>query len=294
MASWQAYLASWLIRRRFKPRIHATSDPAELRRLFTPPPFKIPPGVGIQPTSLGGVPSELVIAEVTSLGSTLLYLHGGGYFACSAETHRPIACAFARSGFRVLSPDYRLAPEHPFPAAVDDAVTAYRALLDATAPEKVYIAGDSAGGGLALAVLLSLRDTGLPLPKAAVLFSPWTDMAATGDSASVNDRRCAMFHRWGIVAAGQRYLNGADPKNPLASPLYANLRGLPPMLIHAGRNEVLLDDSVRLAARAREAGVNVTLKLWPVVHHCWQLMWPRLPEARQSLRESIAFLKSHA
>lgn len=292
MASWQAYLTSWMVKRRFKPRLHRTSDPSELRRLLAPPPLKTPSGLRITPATFNGVPAEWVEREGKNDNRVLLYLHGGGYLACSAVTHRAITCAFAQSGFRVCAPNYRLAPEHPFPAALDDAVSAYRALLDSMPSQYLFLAGDSAGGGLAVALLVSLRDARLRLPAAVVLFSPWTDLAATGASLKTNDRRCAMFHGWGIAAAGKRYLAGADPRNPLASPLYADLHRLPPLLIHAARNEVLLDDSVRLADRAREARVPVTLKIWPVVHHCWQMMYPRLPEARRSIREAAAFLHS--
>jgi acetyl esterase/lipase len=185
-----------------------------------------------------------------------------------------------------------LAPEDPFPAAVQDAVATYSGLLDRILASEISVAGDSAGGGLALALLLAARDAGLPLPSAAVLFSPWTDMAATGASLKTNDRRCAMFHGWGIAAAAKRYVGDADPKNPLASPLYADLHNLPPMLIHVGKNEVLFDDSVRLADRAAAALTPVVLKVWPVVHHCWQMMWPRLPEARRSIQEAVAFIES--
>ncbi len=293
MASWQAYFASWLIKRRLKPRLYRTSDVAGLRRLFTPPPFKTPHHIRITPATLNGVPGEFVVSQTGAANGTMLYLHGGGYAACSAETHRSITCAFAKAGYRVFAPNYRLAPEHPFPAAVEDAVAAYRGLPGSTA-EKICLGGDSAGGGLAVALLLALRDAGDTLPYAAVLFSPWTDLAATGGSLETNDRRCSVFHGSLIAAGGRRYLAVADPRNPLASPLYGDLRNLPPLLIHAGTNEVLLDDSVRLAERARQAGVPVSIKLWPVVHHCWQLMWPRLPEARQSINEAAAFLHNVA
>jgi acetyl esterase/lipase len=181
-----------------------------------------------------------------------------------------------------------MAPEHLFPAAVDDAVAVYRALRE-QAPGKIVVGGDSAGGGLALAMLISLRDSGVPLPAAAALFSPWTDLAATGDSLVTNDRSCALFHGANIGEGARFYLGDADPRNPLASPLYADLTGLPPMLIHAAKNETLLDDSTRLADRARAAGVRVEMKIWPVVPHVWQLV-PAMPEARQSLREAARFL----
>jgi acetyl esterase/lipase len=219
---------------------------------------------------------------------TLLYLHGGGYVACSIATHRPITAGFAQNGLRVFAPEYRMAPEHLFPAAVDDAVAVYRALRERV-PGKIVVAGDSAGGGLALAMLISLRDSGIELPAAAALFSPWTDLAGTGASLVTNDRRCAMFHGANIRKGAGFYLGDADPMNPLASPLYADLSHLPPLLIHVGKDETLLDDSTRLAERARGAGVRVEMKIWPVVPHVWQLI-PAMPEARQSLREAARFL----
>jgi acetyl esterase/lipase len=236
---------------------------------------------------MGGVAGEWV--EPDSASATLLYLHGGGYVACSAQMHRPITIAFAQRGLRVFAPDYRMAPEHLFPAAVEDAVAVYRALLERG--EKIVVGGDSAGGGLALALMLSLRDAGLPLPSAAVLFSPWTDLAATGESLIANDRRCAMFRGANIGPTARHYLGSADPRNPLASPLYADLKHLPPLLIQVGKDEVLLSDSTRLAERARAAGVAVDIKIWPVVPHLWQLV-PRMPEARKSLREASEFLLS--
>ena len=211
---------------------------------------------------------------------TLLYLHGGGYVACSPRTHRPITCALTQGGFRVLAPDYRLAPEHPFPAAFDDARAAYLQLLDQGIPASdITLAGDSAGGGLALALLISLRDSDTPLPSAAALFSPWTDLAATGPSLTENHHRCAIFYGDIIGPTARYYLGSADARNPLASPLYADHRALPPLLIHAGADEVLRDDSIRFAERARAAGVRVDLEIWPGVPHVWQLLPGLLPEA---------------
>jgi acetyl esterase/lipase len=225
----------------------------------------------------------------------LLYLHGGGYFGCSAESHRPITVFFALQGFRVFAPDYRLAPENRFPAAVDDAVAVYRGLLSAGyPPERIVIAGESAGGGLTLSLMLSLRSVGVPLPAAAALYSPWTDLAATGDSIRTNSERCAMFCGSDVAASARYYLGDADPRNPLASPLYADLAGLSPLLIHVGADEVLRDDSTRLAEGARAAGVSVDLKIWPVVPHAWQLVPHLIPEARQSLRETTTFLRARA
>jgi len=287
MASWQAHVTTWILKRRLKPKLARASDALTVRKLMRPEPIKVPPGVRITPQQLGGVAGEWV--EANSPRATLLYLHGGGYVACSAETHRPITTAFAQNGLRVFAPDYRMAPEHLFPAAVDDAVAVYRALLEQGT--RIVVGGDSAGGGLALALMISLRDAGIPLPAAAALFSPWTDLAATGESLKTNDRHCSMFHGEKIGPGASYYLGSADARNPLASPLYADLSKLPPMLIHVGKDETLLDDSTRLAERARAAGVRVELKIWPVVPHVWQLV-PTMPEARQSLREASESLLS--
>jgi acetyl esterase/lipase len=198
---------------------------------------------------------------------------------------------FAKAGFRVFAPEYRLAPEHQFPAAVEDAEAAYLALLDAGfGAENIVIAGDSAGGGLTLALLMRLRDRKHRLPAAAALFSPWTDLAATGDSVRQNARREAMFWAPGISAAASFYLGARDPRTPLASPLYGDMRGLPPLFIDVGARETLRDDSTRLAARAQEAGVAVTWRVWPVVPHVWQLAHHFVPEGRESLRNAAEFL----
>jgi monoterpene epsilon-lactone hydrolase len=290
--SLQARFAVWIVKWRVKRRLKGVRDYRIARKILRPDPYKVPTAVQISPAHLGGVPGERI--EGPSPGeNVLLYLHGGGYFACSAETHRPITVFYALQGFHVFAPDYRLAPESRFPAAVEDAVAFYRALLSAGyAPQNIVVAGESAGGGLALSLMLALRAAGVPLPAAAALFSPWTDLAATGNSVRTNNDRCAMFEGAGIAFSARYYLGDTDPRNPLASPLYADLSGLPPLLIHVGADEVLLDDSTRLAERARAAGVRVDLKIWPVVPHAWQLVPHLVPEARQSLKESAAFFRA--
>jgi epsilon-lactone hydrolase len=291
MASWQAHLAVWIVKRRVKRKLRGSTDYRLARKVFVPDPYTVPADVKIAAAEAGGVAGEWVTGPADS-GAVLLYLHGGAYFACSAETHRPITASYARAGFRVFAPNYRLAPEHPFPAAVEDAVAVYRGLLsEGYSPAQIVVGGDSAGGGLALSLMLALRAAGVGLPAGAALFSPWTDLAATGDSIRTNTGRCAMFHGADIGPNARHYLGEADARNPLASPLYADLRGLPPLLIHVGGDEVLLDDSTRLAERAGAAGVRVELKIWPVVPHAWQLVPHRMPEARESLREAAAFLR---
>jgi acetyl esterase/lipase len=290
MASWQAHLAVWVIKWRVKRKLRGVRDYRVARKILNPDPYKVPADVHISPGQVGGVPGEWAQGTGTS-NAVLLYLHGGGYFGCSAQTHRPITVSFARQGFRVFAPNYRLAPENQFPAAVEDAVAVYRGLLsEGYSPGRIVVSGESAGGGLALSLLLKLREEGNPLPAGAALFSPWTDLAATGESIHTNADRCAMFHGPDIGLSARYYLGEMDPRNPLASPLYADLSGLPPLLIHVGEDEVLRDDSTRLAERARAAGVRVELKVWSVVPHAWQLAPHRIPEAHQSLRESAEFL----
>lgn len=249
-----------------------------------------PRGVHAVEGTVGGIAGEWMRADAVPRVATLLYLHGGGYFACTPQTHRAITSSFARVGFRTFSPAYRLAPEHPFPAGLEDAVAAYRGLLEDHAPRQLVICGDSAGGGLSMALLLSLRERGIPLPAAAVLFSPFVDLAATGESARTNSARCAMFDSSSFGRAAEFYVGKGDRRSPLASPLYADLRGLPPLLIHVGADETLLDDSRRLAERAQRAGVKVELKIWPAVPHVWQLFQRWIPEGRTSLHEAGMFL----
>ncbi len=294
MASFQAHLAVWMIKWRVKRRLRNCRDYRLARQILRPAPYEIPAFVRVSAAQVNGIPGEW-LESPNSAQSILLYLHGGGYFGCSAETHRAITAYFAMHGSRVFAPNYRLAPENPFPAAVDDATAVYRGLLAAGySPQRIVVAGDSAGGGLALSLLLVLRAAGTPLPAAAALFSPWTDLAATGESIRTNSALCAMFNGPDIGPSAHHYLGSADARNPLASPLYADLTGLPPLLIHVGADECLRDDSTRIAEKACAAGVAVELKIWPVVPHAWQLAPHKIPEARQSLRESAEFLRAHA
>lgn len=279
----------------YKPRLARAKGYQDVRRMFGAVKSPLPPGVTVSAATVGGVPGEWVEERGAAPGRpVLLYLHGGGYIACSPETHRPYSSYFALRGFRVFVPDYRLAPEHPFPAAVDDAVAVYHALLaEGADAARLTVAGDSAGGGLALSLLLRLKAEGAVLPAAAMLFSPLTDLASTGNSITANDARCAMFRGANIGKVAGFYLNGMPADDPIASPLYADLSGLPPLMIHVGADEVLLDDSTRLAERARAAGTKVEIKVWPVVPHVWQLVHRILPEGRQSMQEATAFLRRH-
>ena len=283
-------LVDAIIRLTVKRRMNRARDPRKMRDALEANHVKLCKAALFRTAELAGLPGEWVSWEGVTPRATLLYLHGGGYVACSPRTHRPITSGFARRGLNVFAPDYRLAPEHPFPAAIDDAVAVWRDLL-ARAPGEPppFVGGDSAGGGLTLALALKLRELGERLPSGLVLFSPWTDLTISGASAETNRERDALL----TLKAGRRwvamYLKGADPRDPLASPVFADLRGMPPLLIHVGEREMLLDDSTRLAARARAAGVKVELAVWPVVPHGWQIV-PWLPEAARSLDQAAAFM----
>jgi len=244
-----------------------------------------PPGTIVEQADAGGVPAEWVVADAVPASRVLMYLHGGAYQIGSPATLRHmIALVSAAAQVRVLSVDYRLAPEHPFPAAVDDALAAFRYLLrSGIAPTSLAIAGDSAGGGLALATLIALRDSSEPLPIAAVALSPWTDLALTGESLRTRADVEIMLNPAGMPETAETYLAGADPRHPYASPLYADLHGLPPVLIQVGDAEVILDDSTRFAAKARTAGVDVTLEVWDDMPHVWQAFAGLLPESDKAI-----------
>ncbi|MDB5591118.1 MAG: putative esterase [Enterovirga sp.] len=274
-----------------RPHSRYEPDPWASRALMAH--LKAPPlGGTVRAGTVGGIPGEW--ASRGEPAATLLYLHGGAFVVCSPQTHRTITVGFARRGFRVFAPAYRRAPEHRFPAALDDVVASYRGLLaEGHDPGQIAVAGESAGAGLALSLLLRLRDLGLPQPAAAALFSPWIDLAHTGATMRSNAERDPMFHPDHADAVARHYLGDADPRTPLASPLYADLTGLPPLLIQAGDSELLLDDSRRLAARARAAGLDATLTIWPGVPHGWQIFGALLPEAQRSLDQAAAFLHGH-
>ena len=288
-ASWQARVAAFVVRRRVKPALGDLTDIARVRRVFDSP-LPQPPGASFTPAIVGGVPGEWVEAKKgPPADTTLLYLHGGGFVGCSPVSHRSLTAALALQGLRLFVPDYRLAPEHPFPAAPRDVLAVWRALR-ASRPGRIGVAGDSAGGNLALGLMLTLRDAGEALPDAAVLFSPSTDL--TGGSASLfsNSERDAMFRGEDLDHLAAAYMAGGDRTQPLASPLLGDLRGLPPLMLQVGETEVLRDDSLRLAEKARAAGVTVDMEVFPVVPHVWQLLW-RLPEARRAVTSAARFLR---
>jgi epsilon-lactone hydrolase len=226
--------------------------------------------------------------------AAVLYLHGGGYVIGSPRSHRHLAAAIARAaGTRALMLDYRLAPEHPFPAALDDAVAAYEWVLShGIAPERIVVAGDSAGGGLTMAVLLALRERGLPRPAGGVCISPWVDLTGSGASYTTRAAADPIVTREGIEEMAKAYVGAGDRKAPLISPLFADLRGLPPLLVHVGTDEVLLDDARGLAERARAAGVDVTLEEWPAMVHVWHWFLPMLDEAQAAVARIGTFVRA--
>jgi acetyl esterase/lipase len=221
------------------------------------------------------------------------YLHGGGYFAGSPATHRNLTAALTvATEMPTFALDYRLAPEHPFPAAVLDAVSGYRWLLEeGFPPDKIVIGGDSAGGGLTMATVLWLRDAGLPLPAGIFLLSPWTDLACTGNTLEQNDRHDHLLSGKDVHRYSKVYHGEASPLDPLVSPLYGNFHGLPPLRVYASDTEILLDDAVRLAERARCYGVQVDLRIWNDLIHAWPILVNlRLPESRQVVAELAHFI----
>lgn len=251
-------------------------------------------GVRSEPADIPGIRAEWLVPEDSRSDHVLLYLHGGGYIIGSIDSHRNLVSQIAAaSGCRALLVDYRLGPEHRFPVAVEDAAASYRWLISqGYEPAKTAIAGDSAGGGLTAATLVSLRDSGDPLPAAAMLLSPWTDLEMSGDSCRTVGWRDPLVSVGILRNYAHRYLGTGDAKDPLASPLYADLRGLPPLCIHVGTCEVLLDDARRLAEKAGRDGVDVELFVGEDMIHVWQFYSPLVPESREAIDKLGAFYKA--
>jgi monoterpene epsilon-lactone hydrolase len=245
------------------------------------------------PLDVDGLPAEWVVAAGADTHRVVLYLHGGGYVMGSLTSHRKLAGDVSRAaGARVLLLDYRLAPEHPYPAGVDDAVRAYRWLLAAgVRPGAIAIAGDSAGGGLTIATLLALREEGLLQPGAAVAISPWADLTLEAASLEAVAERDPVVRAADLKRYRDWYLDGADPRHPGASPAHADLTGLPPILVHVGEAEVLLDDAVLLAENGRRDGVDVTLEAWPDMIHVWHVFAGRVPESTAAVQRIGEFLR---
>lgn len=253
----------------------------------------MPVDVTVEPVEANGVAAEWTTTPEADPTRAMLFLHGGGYISGSIASHRQmIAQAGRESGARTLALGYRLAPEHPFPAALEDALAGYRFLLSqGFAPQRIAMAGESAGGGLAIAALTSLRDAGLPLPACIWCSSPWVDLEMTGSSMTTKAALDPLIQKSYLMELAALYLNGADPRTPTASPIHADLRRLPRMLIQVGSAETLLDDAVRLAGVAGAADVRVTLQVWPNMIHAWHLFYSQLTDGRRALAEVGAFVR---
>jgi monoterpene epsilon-lactone hydrolase len=249
--------------------------------------------VKCEPLNVGAMKAEWITAPGADPRRTVLYLHGGGYVIGSINTHRAMVGRISRAAkARALLIDYRLAPEHPHPAAVDDSIAAYRWMLEqGINPAGMAIAGDSAGGGLTIATLVAIRDAKLKLPAAGVCLSPWVDLEGIGESMTTKATVDPMVQKAGLVDMAKLYLGGKSARTPLAAPLYADLAGLPPLLIQVGTWETLLDDSTRIAERARKAGVKVTLEPWEKMIHVWQSFAPILDEGQQAIDRIGEFVR---
>lgn len=328
MASWQSKLTSLFLRATVKRKINPHANPADARARVNRLAARFSKNqdwIRVTPVSANGVPGEWVEVpdgapqdlssienmpgnlvqsspEVTATpdeqpgaGKVLLYLHGGGYIVCSPATHRLMVARICReAGLKALVIDYRLAPEHPFPAAVEDAEAAYRWLLAAGhRPEDIVIAGDSAGGGLTMSLLLTLREQNMPMPAGAALLSPWTDLALTGWTMLTNARRDPMLRLDSASLAVRHYLQDTIPTHPIASSIYADLTGLPPLYVQVGENEILLDDSKRIVDIAQNHGVDASLEIWPGMPHVFQA-FAHVPESKPAIEGIGAFLKLQA
>lgn len=266
--------------------LEASRKGLEMLASLTP----IAPDVKVEKTIVEGIPAEWVAAPNAIEDRVFLYLHGGAYILGNCNTHRGIAAKISRStSSKVLLPEYRLAPENPFPAAIEDAVQAYRWLVSSGyKPEQIIIGGDSAGGGLTLSTLLSLKDAGDELPALTVLISPWTDLEGTGESMETRADADPWLKPEASRATPVLYIGNLDRRTPLVSPIYADLEGLPPMLVHVGKDEILLSDSSRLVDRARTAGVEVSFKVWDDMWHVFHTF--EIPEANQAINEIGEFV----
>lgn len=254
----------------------------------------VPEGTKIEAVDADGIAAEWVTHPKARRNGVLVLLHGGGYHAGNCVTHRELASRLsAATGLRVLVPDYRLAPENPFPAGLQDCLAAYGFALKQADPAKIAVVGDSAGGGMAVAMMLALRDAGAPKPACAVLLSPWTDILCRGESYETNRQSDPSITKELLVEAGQDYYANSDPDHPLISPIKADLTGLSPLLIHAGSIEAMVDDSTVFADRAKAAGVDVTLDVWPDMWHVWHGWANTVPEAQKALDKVGAFIRRH-
>jgi acetyl esterase/lipase len=251
-------------------------------------------GVDVRRETVAGLTSEWLTPQAPAKGKVLLYLHGGAYIMGNFATHRQLVSYIARAcGVKTLLPEYRLAPEHPFPAAIEDALSVYRSLRDdGYAPGDIVVAGDSAGGGLTMALLLSLRDAGEPMPAGAVLFSPWLDLTGSGESMVTRADRDPWFNPAEMKYLRNYYCREDEFSLPLVSPVFADCEGLPPVYIQVGDDEILLSDSTRIAEKLEKAGGDVTLEVWPEMWHVFQVFVHQMPESKEAIRKIAPFVRA--
>lgn len=272
-----------------------TADVSRTRKRFDYLAGKLKPAkdVEIRADTVAGLPAEWLTPTEAKPDAVLLYWHGGAYLMGSSRSHRAMVSHIASSaGVRALVPEYRLAPEHRFPAALDDAQKLYRQLLaDGILPSNIIVAGDSAGGNLAVAMLLALRHAGEPMPRATVLLSPWLDLAATGESIVTRKDRDPLFDPDDLPFVVSQFCDDDERKNPLVSPVFAHLAGLPDTYIQVGDDEILLSDSERYAEKLRAAGGSVVLEVWPGLWHVWQMFGGLIPEARRGTDKLGQYIK---
>jgi monoterpene epsilon-lactone hydrolase len=256
---------------------------------------RVSQGVQIEKLGIQGIPAVWISPLGAAQDRIILHLHGGGYVTGGIDSHQMMCTLMAQTlKIKVVLPEYRLAPEHPFPAALDDALTVFRWLLaQGHQPGNIIVSGDSAGGGLALALVLSLRDAGEPLPGAVVCMSPWTDLTLKGQSYITNAKAEVVLQEETLREWAACYFGQEKPENPLVSPAYADWHGFPPLLIQVGRDEILLDDSNLLAEKATRDGVDVTLQVWEGMWHVWQVLGDLIPESRKAFEEFGQFVKEH-
>jgi monoterpene epsilon-lactone hydrolase len=252
-------------------------------------------GIQIEKIGIEGLPAGWISPPGADQNRTILHLHGGGYVAGGIDSHQMMCTLMAQTlKTKVVLPEYRLAPEHPFPAALEDALTVFRWLIaQGHQPGNIIVSGDSAGGGLALALVLSLRDAGEPLPAAVVCMSPWTDLTMKGQSYITNAKAEMVLQKETLREWAAFYSGKENPENPLVSPAYAEWHGFPPLLIQVGSDEILLDDSSILAEKATGSGVDVTLRVWEGMWHVWQALGDLIPESRKAFEEFGRFVKEH-
>jgi len=296
--SWQSFLVNFFVRRRFKSQ-NPEGTSVEQARLgldsVSSRRFRKPKKLSITSVREQDLVGEWLRYKGTDENKVCLYFHGGGYFWGSPEKYRPLTSRLAKEfGGPVFAPDYSLAPEAPYPAAIDDAVSAYRYVLETgVSSQKIAIAGDSAGGGLALALVLALKKEGLPLPAVVTLISPWTDLTCSGESMSFNGRKDPLFQPSMLMWNSRHYAGDNDKSNPYISPLFGDLTGLPPILFQVGSTEVLLDDSRRAHQKISEQGGSSKLDIWPKVMHVWHLAADFVPEGRRAIRDMASFMNIH-